>query len=84
MRRLVNKVALRKYALEIANDVDMNIMPAGYVDSVGRQWDYGRCFDNVKRYTSVSVDFYDVIDTQVKKMVIDHIKKNPPRGKTVR
>ena len=77
-------MALRRYAIEVANEFSDHDMPPEEVDSTRRTWDYGRCFKNMKRYTNVSNDFYEVINNGVKKLVLEHLEKNPPKGKTIR
>jgi len=84
MKKLINKLATRKFILQVANDTVPSEPPGDSVDSTGRQWDYSRCFNNLKKYTSVSQEYIDSIDIEVRKLIEKKIKANPPRGKTVK
>ena len=81
--RLINKVATRKFILMAANDQSSEL-PDVYTDTSGRRWDYSRCGKNIKKFTSVSVDFIDELDTEFRRLIVEKLKKYPPRGKTVK
>lgn len=83
MQRLINKVATRKFILQVANEMKDGA-PKEYVDSTGRTWDYTRAMANTKKFTSVSQDYIDQLDTDLRKMIQSRIQTNPPRGKTVK
>lgn len=84
MSKLINRYATRRFILQVANESAPNTMPAEKVDATGRTWDYSRCFSNVKKYTSVSQEFIDGIDAELRNLIKDKLKKDPPRGKTVK
>jgi len=84
MKKLINKLATRKFILEVANATIPSEPPGNNVDSTGRQWDYSRCFNNLKKYTSVSQEYIDTIDAELRNLIKQKIKSNPPRGKTVK
>lgn len=84
MKKLINKLATRKFILQVANDSMPAEAPVNSVDSRGRQWDYSRCFSNIKKYTSVSQEYIDAIDAELRNLIKQKIKSNPPRGKTVK
>ena len=81
--RLINKVATRKFILMAANDQSSDL-PDVYTDTSGRQWNYSRCGKSIKKFTSVSADFIEELDTDFRRMIVNKLKKNPPRGKTVK
>lgn len=87
MSKLINKMATRRYILEVANDKvtkAANSRPDTYTDSEGRVWNYGRSRKHVKQFTSVSADFIDSLDYDFRKMIADKIEKMHLRGKTVK
>ena len=84
MGRIINKVATRKFILIAANELAPTPTTKTAVDSDGREWDYSRCFNNVRKFTSVSQEYIDVIDAEVRNLIVDRLKKSPPCGKTVK
>lgn len=85
MKRLINKMRTRKFVLEMANDMcSLDKLPDKTVDSTGREWNYSRCNTGLKRFNSVSQDFIDILDAEFRKLIVDKLKTNPPRGKTVK
>ena len=83
MKKLINKVATRKFILEIANANASHAMEKEYIDSQGRTWDYSRCYKTTKKFTSVGQDYLDSIDAEIKSLIRKKLKDSPPRGKTV-
>ena len=83
MRKLINKVATRRFILQVANE-NIPSAPTEYTDSTGRTWDYTRAAANMKKFTSVGQDYIDRLDADLRKMIVDRIKAEPPRGKTVK
>ena len=83
MGRLINKVATRKFILTVANDQTPSPVMSKSIDSIGREWDYSRCL-NVKKFTSVSQEYIDGIDAEVRNLIVSRLKQSPPRGKTVK
>lgn len=85
MKRLINKIATRKFVLQVANDhASQQPLPDKSVDSNGRTWHYSRCGSNLKKFNSVSIDFIESLDSDFRRMIVDKLKKNPPTGKTVK
>ena len=85
MKRLINKIATRKFILQMANEQSsMDKLPDKSVDSNGRTWHYSRCNTDLKRFNSVSQEYIDVLDVEFRKLIVNKLKKNPPRGKTVK
>ena len=84
MKMLINKYATRRFILQVANESAPLSMPLEKVDANGRTWDYSRCFKDTKKYTSVSQDYIDTLDVELRNLIKKRIKDNPPRGKTVK
>lgn len=84
MSRLINKVATRKFILTAANELTPTPVISKSIDSTGREWDYSRCLTTVKKFTSVSQEYIDIIDAEVRNLIISRLKQSPPRGKTVK
>jgi hypothetical protein len=85
MKKLINKIATRKFILDVANEqCGVDSLPAKDVDSTGKTWNYSRCNTGLKRFNSVSQDYIDMLDVEFRKMIADKLKSNPPRGKTVK
>lgn len=84
MGRIINKVATRKFILTAANELTPSPVVKKMVDSAGREWDYSRCLTNVKKFTSVSQEYIDSIDAEVRNLIVSKLKTSPPRGKTVK
>jgi len=87
MSNLINKRAVRKLALSIANDMyPTTAMPDEYVDNDGRKWNYSRAMkaSTNKKFKQVSGAFLEHINSLVRVQVESHIKKNPPRGATIK
>ena len=87
MSNLINKRAVRKLALTIANEIHpKKNMADEYVDSSGKTWNYGRALRSSanKKYKQVSISFLEHINSLVRVEVEKYIKKNPPRGATIK
>lgn len=85
MKKLINKIATRRFILDVANELcSVDSLPDKSVDSNGRTWNYSRCNTGLKRFNSVSQDYIDMLDVEFRKLIADKLKKNPPRGKTVK
>tara|TARA_R110000824_G_scaffold245720_4_gene434830 strand:+ start:3043 stop:3312 length:270 start_codon:yes stop_codon:yes gene_type:complete len=87
MNNLINRRAVRKLALVIANEMHpQKTMSDEYVDASGRTWNYGRALASSanKKYKQVSISFLEHINGMVRVEVEKYIKKNPPRGATVK
>tara|TARA_B100001123_G_scaffold88226_1_gene101338 strand:+ start:3024 stop:3278 length:255 start_codon:yes stop_codon:yes gene_type:complete len=84
MKKLINKVATRKFILEVANSNASKMMDKEYIDSAGRTWDYSRCYQSTKKFTSVGQEFLDSIDVDIRNLIRKKLKDSPPRGKTVK
>lgn len=84
---LINKRAVRKLAMTIANEKYANKPPlTTAVDSTGRQWSYERALSlsTRKKYTQVSEEFFEMIEESVRNTIQDHLAKEPPIGKTIK
>ncbi len=81
--RLINKVATRKFILMAANEQSSEL-PDMYIDTNGRRWNYSRCGKHIKKFTSVSIDFIDSLDGDFRRLIVEKLKKYPPKGKTVK
>lgn len=85
MKRLINKIATRRFILDMANELcSVDNLPDKIVDSTGRTWNYSRCNTGLKRFNSVSQDYIEMLDVEFRKMIAQKLKNNPPRGKTVK
>lgn len=85
MKRLINKIATRRFILDVANEqCSMDTMPDQVIDENGRTWDYSRCNKGLKRFNNVSSDYIDTLDVEFRKLIAKKITTNPPRGKTVK
>ena len=85
MKRLINKIATRKYILDIANEYcSVSSLPDKVTDENGRTWNYSRCNKGLKKFNSVSQDYIEMLDVEFRKMIVQKLKKDPPRGKTVK
>tara|TARA_R110002167_G_scaffold9579_21_gene44372 strand:+ start:1310 stop:1573 length:264 start_codon:yes stop_codon:yes gene_type:complete len=87
MNNLINKRAVRKLALDLANDRHpIEDLKDIYVDSEGRKWDYARALasSNTKKYKQVSASFIEHINSLVRVNVEQHIKKMTGKGSTVK
>lgn len=83
---LINKRAVRKLALSLANAKYPKDSIQNTVDSQGRQWDYSRAQELSKkqRFTQVSSTFLDQIEAQVRVAVQKRIDAMTKAGKTVK
>ena len=82
---LINKKAVKKFTLNIANDRFSANLPKRMVDGQGREWNLSRCGQSAsKRFTQVSQSFVDDIEAKVRNLIAEHIKKHPSIGKTIR
>lgn len=87
MSNLINKRAVRKLALTLANDKHApEELQDIYVDSEGRKWDYSRALasTNTKKYKQVSASFLEHINSLVRVNVEQHIKNLSGKGSTVK
>ncbi len=80
---LINKKAVKKFALDAANIRFAKKLPKRTVDSQGREWNWSRC-GKTKRFSQVSKAFMDDVEAKVRNMITEHIKKHPSVGKTIR
>ena len=85
MKRLINKIATRRYILELVNEhYSIDSLPDEVTDENGRTWNYSRCNKGLKKFNSVSQDYIDTLDVEFRKLIAKKLKTNPPRGKTVK
>ena len=87
MSNLINKRAVRKLALTIANDMYNNTtLPDTTTDSTGRVWDYRRTKNvtTTKKYRQVSASFLDHIESMVRVNMKEYIRAMPDKGSTVK
>lgn len=87
MSSLINKRAVRKLALDLANDMYSNVnLPDSAVSSDGTRWNYTRvkASRKGKKYNQVSLAFIDHINAMVRVNVQEYIKKNKPTGSTIK
>ena len=85
MKKLINKIATRKYILELANEYyNLDGLPDEVTDTNGRTWYYSRCNKGLKKFNSVSQDYIDALDIEFRKLIAKKLKSHPPRGKTIK
>ncbi len=87
MSNLINKRAVRRLALTIANELHpQDNLPKDYTDSTGKVWTYARAssMSKSKKYKQVSAAFLDHINGLVRVNVENYIKKMPNKGSTVK
>mgnify|MGYP006106339681 CR=1 FL=1 len=87
MSNLINRSAVRKLALVIANDLHSgSILPDNITDGDGRNWDFTGAKKEMKgkKYTQVSASFIDHINSLVRVNVEEYIKKMRNTGSTVK
>lgn len=87
MSNLINKRAVRKLALDIANNLHpQEGIPDTYTDSNGRVWNYSGAKKHAsnKRYKQVSASFLDHINSLVRVNVEQFVKKMPNKGSTIK
>ena len=83
---LINKRAVRKLALQLANAKYPKDSIDNCVDSQGRQWDYSRAqeLSKKKRFSQVSSTFLDQVEAQVRVAVQKRVDAMSKAGKTVK
>ena len=83
---LINKRAVRKLALDLANAKYPKDQIKNCVDSTGRQWDYSRAqeLSKKRRFSQVSSSFMDQIEAQIRVIITARIDAMPKSGKTVK
>ena len=87
MSNLINKRAVRAFALKVANSkYPAPELPDRYVDSTGREWDYtgAKKHGKKRRYTQVSGDFMQHIESLLRANIQAHIEKMDPKGSTIK
>lgn len=84
MSRLINKTNTRKFILAVANEVAETTLPKKYTDGEGKTWNYTRCGQNLKKFTSVSGDFIEDLDREFRMLIQNKIKSMTLRGKTIK
>lgn len=87
MSNLINKRAVRKLALEIANaQYPCESLPDTQTDTNGRVWTYKRCKESFtnKKYKQVSSKFLEHIETMVRVNMKQYIEKMDGKGSTIK
>ena len=87
MSNLINKRAVRKLALDIANDMYGQLhLPDKSVDPSGRTWNFTGAKKQMKgkKYKQVSASFLEHINSLVRVNVENHIKNMQSTGSTVK
>lgn len=87
MSNLINKRAVRKLALTLANDMHANLsLPDNITDGDGRTWDFTGAKKEMKgkKYTQVSASFLNHIDSLVRVNAEEYIKKMRTTGSTIK
>ena len=87
MSNLINKRAVRKVALDVANSMYSNVgLQDRVTDGDGKQWNYKRVNEmrTGNKYKQVSASFLDHIEAMVRVNVKEYIKKSKLTGSTVK
>jgi hypothetical protein len=87
MSSLINKRAVRKLALTLANDIHGQLhLPDKTVDNDGRTWTFKNAKKQMdgKKYSQVSTIFLEHINSMVRVNVEEYIKNMKTTGSTIK
>jgi len=87
MSNLINKQAVRRLALIIANEKHTDVgLPDSYADATGRQWNYTGAKKSYRgrKYRQVSAAFLEHMDSLVKVSISNYIDKMDNNGSTIK
>jgi hypothetical protein len=86
MSNLINKQAVRKLALMVANDKYSTSGLPDIVEGAERTWDWTRAkkAKPYKKYRQVSLSFLEEINTSVRLLVQERINKLDGKGTTIK
>lgn len=84
---LINRTRTKRRCLMIANETFVtDALPDTRVDADGKTWTYTRAREahSGKRFTQVSQELLQELDTEFRKLVYQRVTKQIQTGKTVR